>query len=479
MLFDLFLLLITVSAILLCLKYKAELEKSKERSAPVENRVNAPQSEEFTLALSKLTGEFSGQITLDSLTGLPGREAFEDRLQQTLYQSERFEKSLALIVMNINQFHHINDTEGYDVGDKLLRAISKRLQEIIRQIDTVTRYAGDTFVFLLPQLTLPETAVYVAQRILDNMVLPFKIDEREILLSANVGVAIYPLDGQDAIMLLQNANKALLQAKEQGKDKYQFYHQELHVLSQRELAIHTCVCSPGLLEQLSIQYQPHVNVNTNEVVCVQAVSVMTLPDHGRITFTEFFKIAENCKKIVEIGEWSLQTAIIQFKKWHLEGFKPKQLAVNVTLSQVNSHQFIYNAAQLLQKHQIKSSQLIFEIIDENIFADVECLEKSFSLLNHYGIQMAFSFLTMGHFAVQKIAHFPVNYLKIDSKLIQDDERRQKNEPIIRMLVILAKDMKIHIVAEGVNDEKQKQLWQALDCDVMQGKLFGEVLPLLK
>lgn len=476
MLLDLFLLAITVSAVFLCLKYKAELEKLKARSPVVENRASTPQSDEFTLGLSKLTSEFSDQIALDPLTGLPGREAFEDRLQQTIYQSKRFGKSLALIVMNINQFHHINDAEGYDIGDKLLRAVSKRLQGIIRQIDTVTRYAGDTFVFLLPQLTLPETAVYVAQRILDNMVLPFKIEDREILLSANVGVAIYPLDGNDASILLQNANKALLQAKEYGKGKYQFYRQELHALGEKELSMHACLCGPDLFNKLSIQYQPHVNVNTKEVVCAQAVSVMTLPDHGVITFTEFFKIAENCKKIVEIGEWSLQAAVTQFKKWHLEGFKPKQLAISVTLSQISSPQFIYNASQLLQKHQIEPNQVIFEIIDGNIFGDMEFLEKAFSLLNQYGIQIAFSVLTMGHFAVQKITHLPVNYLKIDSKLIQDDEHRQKNEAIIHMLVTLAEDMKIHIVAEGVNNEKQKQLLQALNCEVMQGDLFGGLLP---
>lgn len=477
MLFNFILMVISAVSVYTCFKFKAELDRLKEPTPTDEKKVPHNQSDEFSIGLTNLNSEFTGEITLDALTGLPGREAFEDRLQQTVNQSKRFEKSFAIILMNISDFHIINEQKGYDTGDKLLQDVAKRMQGIIRQIDTMTRYAGNVFIFLLPQLSLPETAVYVAQRILDNIVLPFHINNEDIYINANVGVAIYPSDGADPRTLLKNASEALVQAKAQGTGRYQFFQQEMHALGQRELELRSVFSAPDFLKNFSIQYFSQINVKTNEIVSVQAVPYLQLPNHGVIAFSKFLKVAANCKKNVEIGVWLLSNAIMQFSKWHQEGFKPKKLVLNVTIDQVSDASFIQTLSQKLNEYHILPNQIIFEIIGDNVLSKIDSLESIFSLSHNQGIQIAFSVLTLGVFALKKFTQLPINYLRIDSKLVQSDETRQQNEAVIHMLITLSHELQINIVADGVDTEKQKELLVSIGCDIMQGKLFANPSPI--
>jgi len=470
-------MVISAVSVYTCFKFKAELDRLKQPTPVDEKKVQQNQSAEFSIGLSSLNSEFSGEITLDALTGLPGREAFEDRLQQTVNQSKRFEKSFAIILMNISDFHLVNEQKGYGTGDKLLQEVAKRMQGIIRQIDTMTRFAGNMFIFLLPQLSLPETAVYVAQRILDNIVLPFNINNENIYINANVGVAIYPLDGTDPRTLLKNANEALLQAKAQGTGKYQFFRQEMHALGQRELDLRSVFTSPDYLQKLSIQYCSQINVKTNEVVSVQAIPFIQFSKYGIVSFSEFLKVASNCKKTVEIGEWLLRNTTMQFNKWHQDGFTPRKLVLGVTIDQVIDTQFNQTLSQKLKEYQIQPNQIVFEIIGDNILAKADLLESILSLSHNQGIQIAFSVLTLGVFALKKLTQLPIDYLKIDSKLVQNEETRRQNEAVIHMLITLSHELQIKIVADGVDTEKQKELLVAMGCDIMQGKLFANPMPI--
>jgi diguanylate cyclase (GGDEF)-like protein len=472
-------ILIAISVVLLCLliRNKFQLEQFRKNSFSDEKKTQESKSDEFSLGLTKLNSEFTSQIRLDSLTGLPGREAFDDRLLQTLNQSKRFKKSFAVVLLDISDFHIFNEKQGYETGDKVLREVAQRLQGVIRQIDTMTRYTGDDFMFLLPELSMPETAVYVVQRLLDNIVLPFQINDKNLYITANVGVSIYPSDGDDIKTILNHVNDALEKAKISGKNRYQFYQQEIHALSQRELSLNTFLCAPDMLKKLLINYQPYVNILTGEVVCVEATPCIPLPNFDQITFLEFSKIAENRGKIIEIGEWLLKNAIVQLKKWEENGFKAKRLAVNITLRQIEDSQFIYKISQILQKYQINPKQIIFEVIGESILSNTASFEKNFSILEREGIQIALSIFALGNFALQKITKLPINYLKIDNRLLQEGRVHHQSEVILHTLITLAKDMNISIVAEGVDTEKQKNFLHALGCEVMQGKLFGNPLPI--
>lgn len=477
MLFDILLLSLLILLSFAFLKQKKQIEQLKKKVSEVDHiKQRSPQSEEFSLGLTKLNSEFPEHIPVDSLTGLPGREAFEDRLLQALNQSKRFEKSFAIVLLDIHEFHIINEAQGYEIGDKLLRDVAIRLKAVVRQIDTMTRYAGDTFIFLLPQLAMPETAAYVAQRLLDSIVQPFEIDGQQLFITASIGVAIFPSDGPDVKTLLKNANDALHQAKVHGKGRYQFYQQELHALGERELKINAFLTSNDALHKLLIYYQPHVNIKKDEVVCIQAIPFIPLSEKGLIPFSEFSKIAENCGKILEIGEWVLRNSILQFQKWHSEGFTPECLAINVTLRQIENPQFIYKVSQILQKLHMNPKQIIFEVAGDNLFSKTSSLEKAFAMLDQIGIQVAISVFALGQFALQKITKLPINYLKVDAKLIHGNNKKQDSEIIVHMIVNLAKDMRISIIADGVDNQKQKDLLEELGCEVMQGRLFGEPLP---
>jgi diguanylate cyclase (GGDEF)-like protein len=473
--FDIILLAVSLIFIYLYIKNKAEIHELKKKVFEVDQRGRPGHHEEFTLGLKKLNNEFIDKILLDSLTGLPGREAFNDRLLQALNQSRRFQKSFGLILLDIHEFHVINESQGYEIGDKLLVLVAKRLEGAIRQIDTMSRYAGDTFIFLLPQLSMPETAAYVAQRLLDCIVQPFQVDGKDLYITASIGVAIFPADGDDVKTLLTNVSDAMHQAKVCGKGRYQFYRQELHALGERELSIHSLLSSPEYLKRLTIYYQPYMNVVKKEVECIQAIPYLDVPDLGLIPFIEFAKIAENTGKIHEIGEWLFKNAVLQFQKWHKEGFTPEYLSVVVTLRQIENPQFVYKVSQILEELQVYPKQIIFEISGENLLSNTPALEKAFAMLSHTGIQISLSVFSLGHFALQKLTKLPVNYLKINSQMT-DGKMHQDNEIIVHMIVSLAKDMKISIVAEGVENVKQQDLLQDLGCEVMQGPLFGQPLP---
>lgn len=476
MLFDIIIIGIAATFIFLFFKQKDQLTKLKKQIVLLKNKKSPHEIEEFSLGLKKLNSDFTDTIPTDSLTGLPGRDAFNDRLSQAFSQSKRFEKSFALILLDINEFQLINNAKGYDVGDLLLKDVAKRLQGVTRQIDTMTRYAGNTFIFLLPQLALPETAAYVAQRLLDNIVQPFQINNENIYISANVGVAIYPHDGHDTKSILRNADEALRQAKSSGKNRYQFYHQELHALGQRELELRTILSNENVLEKLVIHYHPLTNIKTGKVIFLYANPVINLPEFGLVPFSEFAKTAENCGKITAIGTWLLKNALLKYKQWHDTGSKPEFLAMNVTLRQIEDPIFISNVADILQELAIKPQQIVFEITEKNLAANINSLDIAFSMLTELGIQTAVSVFTLGQLALQKINKLPINYLKIDGKLIHGKKSLQENEAILHLIIDLAKDMQIKIIAEGVDTANQKKLLEDLGCDVMQGQFFAKGIP---
>lgn len=475
MLLDIILIIISGIFIFLYIKNKSLINILKRQLHEYENHRDNTH-EEFSLGLTKLNSEFSDKILVDPLTGLPGRDAFNDRLTQALNQSQRFEKSFALMLLNIHEFHHINKSHSYEIGDKLIREVADRLKAVIRQIDTITRYAGNTFIILLPELSIPETAAYAAQRLIDNIVQPFEIDDKKICITASIGISIFPSDGNDTETLIKNADSALHQAKICGDGRYQFHHQDLHALGVREISLNKLISGPDLFQKLLIYYQPRINVITNQIVSIQAIPHIYLEDFGLVSFLEFSKIAENCGKIYEIGEWLVKNAVIQFQKWQREGLTAHTIAITVTLRQIEDPQFIYKVIQILKEHNVNSKKIIFEISGENLFSNPSSLGKSFLMLSHTGIQISLGIFTLGHFALQKITQLPIDYLKIDAKLIQEKKKHEESEIIMHMIVTLAKDMKISVVAEGVENELQKDMLRDLGCEIMQGKLFGDPLP---
>ncbi len=473
---DIILLGLLIILSMLLVRNKYQFNKLKNRLVELERAASVEPAKDFTQGLTNSDGELTAPVSSDLLTGLPSRQAFDDRLLQTLNQSKRFEQLFGIIILDINEFGTINDAEGYEVGDKLLKEVATRQQRVIRQIDTMTRFAGNTFVFLLPQLAMPETAAYVVQRLLDSIVQPFSINKKNILITASAGVVIYPLDGEDVNTLLKHATDALHEAKIFGKSRYQFYRQETHALSQFEIDLSTFLSKPDALLKFIIQYRPYVDINSEKIIFVEALPCFDLPEHGLVKFKDFAKTAENCGKMLEISDWLLRNSIERFKLWQSQGLNLESLIINVTIRQIRNPQFIYRVTKICEDLKMDTNKIIFEISEKNSLNNSNALEKSFSMLNQVNMQIGLSIISLGHFALQKITKLPINYLKIDGKAMQAKNENKEYETVMHMIIALAKDMNLKIIADDVDSVAQKDLLKEFGCEIMQGQLFKEPLP---
>jgi diguanylate cyclase (GGDEF)-like protein len=471
-LIDILLVIIILIVFVLYSDVKKKL-KNSQKDVGQDKVKKAVQANEFSLG-SRLNSDYSEDVRVDALTGLPGKEAFMDRLEQTIHQSRRFEKTFAIMLLDIQELNVITEKQGQEVADKLLREVAIRLKGVVRQIDTMSRFTDDRFIFLLPQLALPETAAYVAQRLLDALVRPFRVDQKDLMVAAGIGVAVFPGDGADEAALIKSAEEALDQAKESGRNRYQFFRQELHALGRKELVMTSVFSSPDVTDHLTVIYQPHVNVATNEIINLQAMPCLNLEEIGTIKFREFARISDKCNKTNEIGLWLLKQAIDQFQQWRLKGFKPENLVIPVTLRQMENPQFIEQMTRVLTDLQFPATQLILEVIDENIFANTgSSKEQVLFVLSKLGIRIAISISVLSQFAVQRVTNLPINYLQLHSKLLKKRETEQDAEIILKMIITLVQDMKITVIAEGVENLEQRDAFQELGCEIMQGSLFGE------
>jgi len=442
-----------------------QLKKLKEEQFNQESH-----KEVFSFEIENKINELDPTV-FDPLTGLPNRIAFEQRFIQVMNWSKRFQMKFGILFLDINKLSVINNQLGYDIGDTLLRLFPARIQGCIRQIDTLARFAGDKFVLLLPQLSKPETAAYVAQRIQDNVIQPFKIEDRELLLNINMGIAIYPIDGTDVETLTKHAHSAMLQAREHGKNNYQFYSPEIQKLGERELKLINYFKNENIIKDIRIDYKPFLQSETNNIVFIEAVPRLIHPDLGLISDSEFTKISEKFDKSLEIIEYLLRTSFLQFKKWELQGIHPDKLLIGVPLNKIENSDFVSAITKLLNELQVEPSQLIFQINRDNGSANIETFEKSLTLLDSSGIQVAIAVLVLGHFALQKISHISISYLKIDGELIKLLMTHHDNNFVIDRIISLARDSKITVIAEGIENVGEKLRLKELGCEIMSGTLF--------
>lgn len=422
--------------------------------------------------LSELKEKFAHNIMYDSLTDLPGRKVFEDRLGQTLNQSQRYQLNFGIMFLDLDGFKVINDALGHDVGDELLKQVASRLLSAVRQVDTVSRFGGDQFVVMLSQLSKPESAAYVGQRLLNSISQPFKIRDQELFITASIGIATFPADGNDVNTLLKNADNALHQAKTQGRNTYQFYRAEMHTLSQRELMLSSGLQTPTIYREFVIFYQPQMNLEKKEIVSMQVLLHWQHPEFGLISLQEFSRLAENNSKMIAISEWMLRNAFAHFKLWQKMTCCPASISINVSLSQLENPHFVYKLSQILQDVGLDSPHLIIETSETILSSRLELIEKAFHMLKHLGVKIAIKDFGAGHLSLQDLRRLPIDYLKISSALTQDVATNKDSEAIVKMIIALANSLQITIAAEGIEKQQQKQLLSELGCHIMQGDYFS-------
>lgn len=411
----------------------------------------------------------------DSLTNLPNQELFKDRLKHALVVSERNEQMLAVVLVDLDRFGTINDTLGYVTADQLLREVAKRIVACVRESDTVARFGGDDFALLLTDVNRPEDAAKIAQHIQEALSAPFNFDEQELFLTSSIGISLNPDDAKDAVTLLKSAGTALNRAKELDGNNYQFYTSGRTTRALRQLVLENNL-RPGLeRDEFIIHYQPQVNIQSFQLVAMEALVRWEHPALGLLYPSEFIGLAEDNGLIVSIGEWVLRTACLQSKAWQDAGFDPLRVAVNLSARQFQQPELVESVAQILKDTGLDPDLLELELTEGSIMKDPNQAIRKLHQLKAMGIQISVDDFGTGYSSLNYLKRFPIDTLKVDQSFVRDINTDPDNEAIVSAIITLAHALKLNVIAEGVETQEQLESLRALKCDEVQGFLFSQPL----
>lgn len=459
------------------LKSKYRVTQLSQLNAVKESHMQQLLQSEQSLQqeISSLQNQLN-MVIEDPVTHLLGWQLFVDRLKHNINESARHQLTMGILSIDINEFNVVNEALGYEVGDALLQIVADRIQRCIRQVDSVTRFSKDVFVVLLMQLSKPETAAIVAQRILQTLDQPIEVNEHTLYMNACIGIAIYPGDGQDANLLLRNADHALRLAKIKGNSTYQFYQEKIHIDSQRELAISTGLKRESLMQEFAIHYQPILNVENKTTFCIEAILYWHHPELGIIGPEELFKHAEKQGKLNIISDWLLKNACLQFLSWRSVGFQPELLSISLSLRQLENSQFIYGISQRLQELMFKPEWLLLGIKDSSYPTSFDDVEKALNMLKYLNIKIALEDFGSRSLSLSNLKNMAVNYLKLDRGLINDVEQNESTQAFIKAMINVANSLSIQLIIQGVESEQQMTLLTSLGCHLFQGNWIGAAVP---
>jgi diguanylate cyclase (GGDEF)-like protein/PAS domain S-box-containing protein len=411
----------------------------------------------------------------DTLTGLPNRFLFSDRLTHALQHCERNRHPLALMFLDLDGFKVINDSLGHPTGDELLQQVAQRLQEAARKCDTVARLGGDEFTIILEDLDDLKSIPEIAQRILTSFEAPFEVQGRKMFLGASIGISTYPQDGHDVTELMKYADVAMFQAKKDGGNKYQFYLADMTVAANQRLALETDIRHALENDGFSVHYQPQVCLESGRIVGMEALVRWQHPQHGPLPPTMFIPVAEETGLIEPLGEWVMRTACNQAKTWHDTLGIDIPVSVNVSGHQINDR-LVPAVRAVLEETGLDPRYLELEITESCIMDHTSGSINHLNRLRALGVQLAIDDFGTGYSSMSYLKRLPVDKLKIDRSFVMDVPQDSNDMEIIKAILALAHALKMTVIAEGVETTEQCVFLAEHGCDVMQGYLFSRPCP---
>lgn len=411
----------------------------------------------------------------DTLTGLPNRALFQDRLEQALALAERQGCSAAVLFLDMDRFKQVNDTLGHSAGDRLLLEMAGRLKNSLPAECTLARMGGDEFTVLLPSLGHTEDAAKVAHRLLDAFAPPLRLEGEDLHLSVSVGISIFPSDGADGDTLLRNADAAMYRVKEQGGGGCQLYAEEMNAAARERLLLESSLRRALTQNELVLYYQPQVDIVTGRIRGVEALVRWQHPDLGLVPPTKFIPLAEETGLILPLGNWVLQEAARQAAAWRREGFEV-QVAINVSARQFEKRDWPETVAGVLNETGLPADCLELELTEGVIMARGEAVIESLLTLKGLGLRLSVDDFGTGYSSLSYLRRFPLDTLKIDRAFIRGLGADEVDAAIVRAVVDLAHAVNLEVVAEGVETDGQWQVLKRLGCDTLQGYLFSRPLP---
>jgi len=407
----------------------------------------------------------------DHLTGLPNKRLFNDRLSQCILEVIRKEKTLGVLFIDLDSFKNVNDTMGHAKGDELLKMISKRLINTIRESDTVCRVGGDEFLILVKDLECEHYIEKVAEKILDIFKKPFSIDKHDLIITTSIGGAIYPIDGKDVETLIKNADIAMYKAKEEGKNKFKLCTPIIKDSLVEEMKLTNSLYRAIERNELEVYYQPQVNVISGEIIGVEALLRWNNPTLGMVSPGEFIYIAEKTGLILPIGEWVMRSACSQNKAWQKAGILNIPIAVNLSVNQFQNVKIVEQITKILIETDLNPKYLELEITENIIMKEPEYIIESLKQLKELGLTIAIDDFGTEYSSLNYIKQLPVDKIKIDLSFIQGININKKDEAIIKVIIVLAKNLGLKVIAEGVETKQQLDFLRELMCDEIQGYYY--------
>ncbi len=412
----------------------------------------------------------------DRLTGLPNRSLFMDRMAQSLTKARRAKQRVALLFIDVDRFKGINDSLGHQAGDLVLRTIGKRLINCVRSADTVARLGGDEFTVIIEECESVEMITNVCDRILAAAMEPILLGQTEANLSCSIGISLFPNDGKDVELLLQNADSAMYKAKDHGRNNYQFFTQDLQAKAMMHLSRENALRKALQRMEMVLHYQPQFDVRMGGVIGVEALVRWQDPEWGLIWPSEFIPLAEETGLIVPLGQWVLQQACLQAKQWHeaMDG-RPFHMAVNLSVRQFAAENLLDFVREALKESGLSPEILQLEITESMVMRDIGANVKLLKQLKELGVRIGLDDFGTGHSSLMYLKRLPVDVLKIDRAFVEEIASSNYDTAIAHSIISLAESLKLEVIAEGVETVQQMERLKQEGCYKMQGYLFSAPL----
>ncbi len=412
----------------------------------------------------------------DALTGLPNRHLFNDRLERAIAYAKRKNGRIAVLLVDLDNFKHINDSLGHSAGDEFLKKTAERLKRHCREEDTVARLGGDEFIILNSDLSSDRDAVEVANRIQRAFDEPIIIDHYELYTTTSIGITLFPEDGKDAPTLVKNADMAMYRAKSQGKNAHALFTPALHSAAARRMELENSLRKAIRLEEFTLFYQPKVNLATDRIVGVEALVRWFRPDGGMAPPDEFIPLAEETGMIHPLGEWVLKTACRQARIWNDRIRADLTVAVNLSARQFQDRDLIPLVRSILEETALDPSRLDLEITENMVMNHLDAAVEAMERLKAMGIHLSIDDFGTGYSSLSYLKRFPITLLKIDKSFVRDLPSNAGDAAIVRAILSLAHNLGLRVVAEGVETVEQLDFMRRHGCDEIQGYLFSKPLP---
>ncbi len=417
--------------------------------------------------------------THDGLTDLPNRVLFLEMLRAAVENGKRYERRFAVLFIDLDRFKIINDTLGHEAGDVLLKAMAVRFKNCLRASDVVARLGGDEFVVLVQEITNVRQVVATARKLLSAALKPISIMGQECRVTASIGIAQYPQHADDEQLLMKNADMAMYLAKEEGKNNYQFYSNDIRSRSLERMVLETELRSALERNELTLHYQPKIDSRSDRITGVEALLRWHNPKLGQVSPTQLIPVAEDTGLIIPIGRWVLKTACEQNVAWQTQGLSPICISVNVSIRQFSDRDFLSDLAAVLKSTGMAPELLELELTESMVMHDVERAVSLLKAIKEMGVRLAIDDFGTGYSSLAQIRRFPIDTLKVDRSFIRDVADNPEDRAITDAIIAMGKTLSLTVVAEGVETPEQERYLRDNFCDEMQGYRFSKPVAALE